>query len=161
VKHLDTCHLCRRTDVAGCVAPQLYGRLAEYDYPGNVRELRNLLSRLAALVSDQEIRPEDAAPYLTSRPASLSGPRTDLRLESVVREHILEVLRLSGNNKTKAARALGLPLTTLVEEQHFTTFFRLGNSEIIAGLREQFPELPREPAPREVFVALRALRNKW
>ena len=56
---------------------------------------------------------------------------------------------------------LALPLTTLGEEKAFNTFFRLGNAEIIAGLREQFPELPREPAPREVFVALRALRNKW
>jgi hydroxyacylglutathione hydrolase len=56
---------------------------------------------------------------------------------------------------------LQLPLTTLGEEKRFNTFFRLGNREIIAGLREHFPELPAEPAPREVFVALRALRNKW
>ena len=56
---------------------------------------------------------------------------------------------------------LELPVTTLREEKRFNTFFRLGNPEIIAGLRQQFPELPAEPAPREVFVALRALRNKW
>jgi hydroxyacylglutathione hydrolase len=56
---------------------------------------------------------------------------------------------------------LQLPLTTLGEEKRFNTFFRLGNAEIIAGLREHFPDLPAEPAPREVFVALRALRNKW
>jgi hydroxyacylglutathione hydrolase len=56
---------------------------------------------------------------------------------------------------------LALPVTTLGEEKRFNTFFRLGNPEIIAGLRQQFPELPAEPAPREVFVALRALRNKW
>jgi hydroxyacylglutathione hydrolase len=56
---------------------------------------------------------------------------------------------------------LELPLTTLGEEQRFNTFFRLGNAQIIAGLREHFPELPEQPAPRDVFVALRALRNKW
>ncbi len=56
---------------------------------------------------------------------------------------------------------LDLPVTTLGEEKHFNTFFRLGSAEIIDGLREQLADLPREPAPREVFVALRALRNKW
>jgi hydroxyacylglutathione hydrolase len=56
---------------------------------------------------------------------------------------------------------LALPLTTLAEEKRINTFFRLGNAEIIARLRQQFPDLPEQPAPREVFVALRALRNKW
>jgi hydroxyacylglutathione hydrolase len=56
---------------------------------------------------------------------------------------------------------LDLPITTLAEEKQFNTFLRLTNPAIIAGLREQFPDLPPEPTPREVFVALRALRNKW
>ncbi len=56
---------------------------------------------------------------------------------------------------------LDLPVTTLGEEKKFNTFFRLGSAEIIDGLREQFADLPREVAPRDVFVALRALRNKW
>jgi hydroxyacylglutathione hydrolase len=56
---------------------------------------------------------------------------------------------------------LEIPLTTLAEEKRFNTFFRLGNAQIIAGLREHFADLPAEPAPRDVFVALRALRNKW
>ncbi|HMA12022.1 MAG TPA: hydroxyacylglutathione hydrolase C-terminal domain-containing protein, partial [Steroidobacteraceae bacterium] len=54
-----------------------------------------------------------------------------------------------------------MPVTTLAEEKRFNTFFRLQNPEIIAGLREKFPELPESPSPREVFVHLRALRNKW
>lgn len=57
--------------------------------------------------------------------------------------------------------ALDLPVTTLGEEKEFNTFLRLRNPAIIAGLREHFPELPAEPTPRDVFVALRALRNKW
>jgi hydroxyacylglutathione hydrolase len=54
-----------------------------------------------------------------------------------------------------------MPLTTLAEERHFNTFFRLANEQVIAGLREQFPELAARPEPREVFIRLRALRNKW
>lgn len=76
--------------------------------------------------------------------------------------------REPGNAEARALRTeldgtppLQLPLTTLAEERRFNTFFRLGNPEIIAGLREHFPELPAQPAPRDVFVALRALRNKW
>lgn len=57
--------------------------------------------------------------------------------------------------------ALEQPVTTLGEEKRFNTFFRLGNPEIIAGLRAHFPDLPAEPTPREVFISLRALRNRW
>lgn len=56
---------------------------------------------------------------------------------------------------------LDLPVTTLSEEKQFNTFFRLGSPEVIAGLREHFPDLPSRPTPREVFVSLRALRNQW
>jgi hydroxyacylglutathione hydrolase len=56
---------------------------------------------------------------------------------------------------------LDMPITTLGEEKLFNTFLRLQNPGIIAGLREPFPDLPEQPTPREVFVALRALRNKW
>ena len=49
--------------------------------------------------------------------------------------------------------AADMPVTTLGEEKLFNTFFRLQNPQIIAGLREQFPDLPEKPSPREVFVA--------
>ncbi|MEO6080466.1 MAG: hydroxyacylglutathione hydrolase C-terminal domain-containing protein [Steroidobacteraceae bacterium] len=60
-----------------------------------------------------------------------------------------------------ALAALDMPVTTLGEEKSFNAFLRLQNPAIIAGLREHFPDLPEQPSPREVFVALRALRNKW
>jgi len=57
--------------------------------------------------------------------------------------------------------AAAMPVTTLSEERHFNTFFRLQNPRIIAGLRERFPDLPEQPSPREVFLGLRSLRNNW
>ena len=76
--------------------------------------------------------------------------------------------RESGNETARGLRArlegcapLELPVTTLAEEKHFNTFLRLQNPQIIAGLKERFPELPDAPSPREVFVHLRQLRNKW
>lgn len=53
------------------------------------------------------------------------------------------------------------PVTTLGDERRINTFFRLRNPQVIAGLREIFPELPAEPDPRMVFLKLRELRNRW
>lgn len=50
---------------------------------------------------------------------------------------------------------------TLREELAINSFFRLGQPQLIEGLRQQVPALPQNPAPREVFLALRELRNSW
>jgi hydroxyacylglutathione hydrolase len=52
-------------------------------------------------------------------------------------------------------------VTTLGEEKRINTFFRLQQPEVIARLREAFPDLPDSPDPREVFLRLRELRNRW
>lgn len=52
-------------------------------------------------------------------------------------------------------------VTTLGEEKHFNTFFRLANASVIAQLRESFPDLPEQPDAKTVFAKLRELRNKW
>jgi hydroxyacylglutathione hydrolase len=52
-------------------------------------------------------------------------------------------------------------VTTLGEEKRVNTFFRLQNPEVIAKLRERFPELGEQPDARTVFVKLRELRNSW
>ena len=56
----------------------------------------------------------------------------------------------------KAAR-----VTTLGEEKRVNAFLRLSNPQIIAKLRERFPEIGEKPDARTVFVKLRELRNKW
>ena len=52
-------------------------------------------------------------------------------------------------------------VTTLAEEMRVNTFFRLQNPEVIAKLREKFPEIGEQPDARTVFIKLRELRNKW
>lgn len=52
-------------------------------------------------------------------------------------------------------------VTSLGVEKHVNTFFRLRNPEVIAGLRERFPELGAAPDARTVFIKLRELRNGW
>jgi len=65
--------------------------------------------------------------------------------------------RVQIEGRTPAA----MPLTTLADERRINVFFRLRNPEIIAELRRSVPGLPAQPAPRDVFLALRALRNRW
>ena len=51
--------------------------------------------------------------------------------------------------------------TTLGEEKRVNTFLRLANPEIIARLREKFPQIGPNPDARTVFIRLRELRNRW
>ncbi|HEV7606750.1 MAG TPA: hydroxyacylglutathione hydrolase [Steroidobacteraceae bacterium] len=52
-------------------------------------------------------------------------------------------------------------VTTLGEEKRVNAFLRLQNPEVIARLRERFPEIGEQPDARTVFVKLRELRNSW
>jgi hydroxyacylglutathione hydrolase len=52
-------------------------------------------------------------------------------------------------------------VTTLGLEKEINTFFRLTSPSVIRRLREAFPELPENPDPKTVFLALRELRNRW
>jgi hydroxyacylglutathione hydrolase len=56
------------------------------------------------------------------------------------------------------ARAL---VTTMADERKINTFFRLQSPAVIRRLRESFPQLQQKPDPREVFLKLRELRNRW
>jgi hydroxyacylglutathione hydrolase len=52
-------------------------------------------------------------------------------------------------------------VTTLGREKRINTFFRLQSPEVIARLREKFPQIGERPDARTVFVKLRELRNRW
>ena len=52
-------------------------------------------------------------------------------------------------------------VTTLGLEKEINTFFRLQSPTVIARLREAIPDFPDDPSPKDVFLALRTLRNDW
>ena len=52
-------------------------------------------------------------------------------------------------------------ITTIGEEKHINTFFRLQSPSVIARLREHFTDLPETPDAQTVFLKLRELRNSW
>jgi hydroxyacylglutathione hydrolase len=88
--------------------------------------------------------------------------------EYLVRNLAFTLDREPGN--VDAARALDIAksqdpvtarVTTLGEEKRVNAFLRLQNPELIARLRERFPEIGETPDSRTVFVKLRELRNSW
>jgi two-component system, NtrC family, response regulator PilR len=91
--------------------------LLRYAYPGNVRELENLLERAVTLCSGGKIRERDLSlrkPSMNDDGRSPSGS-TDLgnQIESVQRQAIVEALEKARYNKTAAAKLLGLTFRQL------------------------------------------------
>ncbi|RMG34008.1 MAG: sigma-54-dependent Fis family transcriptional regulator [Gammaproteobacteria bacterium] len=115
--------LDRISQQSGQPRPQLsteaLARLQAYHYPGNVRELENILERACALCDGQQITPEDLGledtPSAMAETARQAQIPTDLEteLERVERDMILKALEATGWNRTAAARQLGLTLRSL------------------------------------------------
>ncbi len=101
--------------------------LMSYDFPGNVRELRNILERASVLAPEPVITPADLPADL--QPQGLtqgsSGPvMLAEALAKTERECLLNALTLTGGNRTRAAELLGISRKNLWEKMklHEITF---------------------------------------
>jgi two-component system nitrogen regulation response regulator NtrX len=105
--------------------------LQAHDWPGNVREIRNVVERLMIMVPEDEILPQHLHVRAAEPPAAWSGELTTLKeaRERFERRYVEHVLDAYGGNMSQAARILGL------ERSHFYRKLR--------SLR-----IDRSPAPR-------------
>jgi DNA-binding NtrC family response regulator len=90
--------------------------LEHYPWPGNIRELRNVIERATILADDEFIQPKHLPPTLVSRgeetlPTLTLSPGTTV--DEAERRLILLTLEHTRNNKTRAAEILGISLKTL------------------------------------------------
>ena len=97
------------------VSNEAMAALERYDWPGNVRELRNAVERAVVLTRGPAIEHADL-PQRVARPVVVIERGRSGRvepLETLERRAILGALDAFANNKTQAARALGISLKTL------------------------------------------------
>ncbi|MDR0576979.1 MAG: sigma-54 dependent transcriptional regulator [Candidatus Accumulibacter sp.] len=90
--------------------------LCNYAYPGNVRELENVLERASALCRGDRIELDDlqlADDPAVSEGEGRSGETLDDHLNRVEKQSILEALEKTGFNRTAAARLLGITFRSL------------------------------------------------
>ncbi len=102
------------------VDPEAQRRLLGYEWPGNIRELQNVLER-AMLLAEQDVighehlPPEvhPHAPGQMSDAAAMPDPGPMRSLETVEREHVMRVLTACGGNREETSRVLGISRRTL------------------------------------------------
>jgi transcriptional regulator with PAS, ATPase and Fis domain len=98
------------------VDKELLDMLMHYDWPGNIRELENVIERAVALADGTHLRTEDLPDSILQFKQEDNG-RAARDLRSVVddseRKHILRIMQETGGTKKLAARILGIDLATL------------------------------------------------
>lgn len=101
------------------ITPAVTRRCFDFDWPGNVRQLRNAVETMVVLDTDGTLDVDDLPPELADvepeRQASSSGP-SDLigkPMREIERWAIEETLRMTNNNREQAAKILGLGSRTI------------------------------------------------
>lgn len=103
------------------ISPEAEKTLLAYQWPGNIRELKNCMERLVVLGSEGEIGAEHLPATLTGRlsAADRSGegrfllPDAGISLEDLERDIILQALEKAKHNKAQAAKLLNITYDTL------------------------------------------------
>jgi two-component system response regulator PilR (NtrC family) len=115
----------RMTATAPQLSPEAVATLQVYPFPGNVRELENVLERALTLSSDGIITPEHIRLRVGARPAAVEqlapggtavadgSTALGTQLESIEREAIVKALERTRYNKTAAAKLLGMSFRAL------------------------------------------------
>ena len=107
--------------ICGTRPPQLSSEalhaLCSYSYPGNVRELENILERASALCADGKVELDDlqlaADAAVEGNATPSSGETLDDHINRVEKQLIVEALAKTGFNRTAAARLLGVTFRSL------------------------------------------------
>lgn len=97
------------------VTPEVLSALLQYSWPGNIRELRNVIERAMILCDGHLITPEGLPPQITAAGPETEGDPRNLKnaVHAFERSFISRILRECGGNKEQAAREMGINPSTL------------------------------------------------
>ena len=99
-------------NIAG-VSDEVMTRLMEHDFPGNVRELENIIEQAFVLCRDGLIETKHLPPELRPQSGEKNGGKEAIRLDSLERSAIEEALRRRHGNRRQTAADLGINVSTL------------------------------------------------
>ncbi len=104
----------------GGMSPQVLSLLMAYNWPGNIRELENLIQRMMVVAKEEILDVQDLPPEIRGKEKESPRERArDLKdmargsTEAVEKRAILDALAKTGGNVTQAARVLGVSRVTL------------------------------------------------
>jgi two-component system, NtrC family, response regulator HydG len=99
------------------IAPEVVATLEALPWPGNIRQLENVLQQAVLVSTGPELRLEDLPAAVTS-PAPRSGPTHNLACHREAHERvaIVRALENAGSSRTRAAQALGVSRVTLYKK---------------------------------------------
>jgi PAS domain S-box-containing protein len=113
---LQKLNLKRRKNIVG-LSPAAEETLLEYDYPGNIRELENILEYSTIICKNNQIEPRHFPPYLLrekeQEPPSGEPEIPGTDLGQMEKEELLQALKTNRWNRQAAAATLGISRTTL------------------------------------------------
>lgn len=98
------------------IDPEAVQLLVDYSWPGNIRELENLVERLFVISPGREIDPEQVTQFLGQRTvtsADYKGMKLNRALESFEKNLLMHALQKANGVKNRAARILGIKTSTL------------------------------------------------
>ncbi|MFI5211027.1 MAG: sigma-54-dependent transcriptional regulator [Gemmatimonadales bacterium] len=99
------------------IGPEALERMLAYPWPGNVREMRNVLERGLILASGQSgIGVEHLPGEFRARPGQGDRRHTPMTIDELERGHIERTLRHHAGNRTRAAQELGISRATLINK---------------------------------------------
>jgi DNA-binding NtrC family response regulator len=118
VKHFIKKSSARMKKSVTKVSPEALKLLVEYDWPGNIRELENVIERAVILTPTDTLTPKELPlwkrePELLAIPRSGPGQAPMISLENLERDHIARTLAGTGFHKSKSAEILGISRRTL------------------------------------------------
>ena len=87
--------------------------LLDYHWPGNLRQMKNIVKRATLLAQGSLITPMELGTEILETPISYHSSNIALKDEETEKQHILEALRQTGNNKSRAAQLLNIDRKTL------------------------------------------------